>query len=90
MKTMLTVMRLANMHRVHPQMTTEYNCDRCGTQTGIYPSGQSVIQKYGRETVEIVCDVCAGPDVIGDVAPGGVAEVRQSVSFDPPKKRREQ
>lgn len=86
-KATLTVMRLANMHRVHPQMTTEYKCDRCGEQAGIYPSGQSIIRKYGRDHIEIVCNVCAGPDVLGELAPGGLAEMKQSVAFDPTKKQ---
>jgi hypothetical protein len=86
-KTMLTVMRLANMHKVHPQMTVEHKCDRCGEQTGIYPSGQAVIQRYGRENIEIVCDVCAGPNVVGEPAPGALGEFGQSASFDPTKKQ---
>jgi hypothetical protein len=87
MKSILTVMRLANMHKVHPQMTTEYNCDRCQEQTGIYPSGQAIIKQHGRKNIEIVCDVCAGPNVIGAIAPGGLAEIKQSVPFDPSKKQ---
>jgi hypothetical protein len=86
-KPTLTVMRLANMHKVHPQMTVEHKCDRCGEQTGIYPSGQAIIQRYGRENIEIVCDVCAGPNVIGTPAPGTFAELKQSVAFDPTKKQ---
>jgi hypothetical protein len=87
MKTQLTVVRLANMHKVHPQMTTAYNCDLCGEQVGIYPSGQKVIKQLGRNNVVIVCDECAGPNVMGKPAPGALAEVKQSVSFDPTKKQ---
>lgn len=79
-------MRLANMHRVHPQMTAEHSCDRCREQTGIYPSGQAIIEKYGRANVEIVCDVCAG-DVIGAPAPGALDEIGQSQAFDPTRKQ---
>jgi transcription elongation factor Elf1 len=86
-KTMLTVMRLANMHKVHPQMTTAYNCDLCGEQTGIYPSGQKVIKQLGRNNVVIVCDVCAGPNAIGAPAPGALEEVGQSTPVDPTKKQ---
>jgi hypothetical protein len=89
MKTQLTVMRLANMHKVHAQMTTAYNCDLCGEQAGIYPSGQRVIREHGRNNIVIVCDVCAGPDValVAPPAPGALEEVGQSVPFDPTKKQ---
>lgn len=86
-KARLNVMRLANMTRAHPQMTTEHNCDRCGEQTGIYPSGQSAIARYGRENIEIVCDVCSGPALIGTpAAPGIPGEILASKPFDPTSK----
>lgn len=86
-KYSLNVMRLANMTRSHPQMTTEYNCDRCGEQTGIYPSGQAAIARYGRENVTIVCDVCAGPNLIATpAAPGIPQEILESKPFDPTKR----
>lgn len=84
MRKQLNVMRLVNMIRTHPQMTTEHKCDRCGAQTGIYPSGQSAIERFGRENIEIVCDVCAGPALFGEPAgPGILDEIRASKPANP-------
>ena len=40
--TILVVMRLAEMRRIHPAQI-ESVCDGCGQKVGIYPSGQNII-----------------------------------------------
>lgn len=77
----LICMRLADMHRVHPDQI-ESKCERCGEAVGIYPSGQSVLFRMGSDKVEIVCHVCKDKDqrpVINVMAPGAEKEVEQSV-----------
>jgi hypothetical protein len=74
MKLTLITMRLKDMRRVHPQMTTG-KCGRCGEDVGIYPSGQKAIEKY--EEVEIVCHVCRDPGAAA-LAPGAFEEPWES------------
>jgi hypothetical protein len=76
-KPILIVMRLANMHRVHPKQI-ESVCARCGHVVAIYPSGQTALRHFGAENVEIVCEVChfPGPDAVA--LPGVVEESRES------------
>jgi hypothetical protein len=74
--TILTVKRMADMVLHHPREVTR-QCNRCGHDCGVYPSGQEVIAKHA--DVEIVCDVCRPPDLRAVLAPGALAEVRQSV-----------
>lgn len=80
MTTSLLVMRLKDMHRVHPRQDDSKVCARCGHRVGIYPSGQQVLKQD--PSVEIVCSVCMEqdsrrPDVIMP-APGALAEPAQS------------
>lgn len=56
MSVRLTVMRLADMHRMHPQQDNSRTCDLCGARVGIYPSGLSAIKAH--PAIEIVCSVC--------------------------------
>jgi hypothetical protein len=95
----LHCMRLANIHRVHPEMDTSHRCSRCNEILAIYPSGQAIIERYGAEGVTLICDVCAGLELL-DVcagleilnsapAPGSLEEVLESVPIDPTKRRRD-
>lgn len=73
----LTVMRLADMKRVHPQQIVR-KCARCGHKVGIYPSGQEVMRHHPE--VELVCQVCHHPDPNALLAPGAEFEPFQSVN----------
>jgi hypothetical protein len=53
----LVVMRLADMHRMHPKQDNSRTCDLCDAPVGVYPSGQA--QLRADPTTEIVCSVCA-------------------------------
>jgi hypothetical protein len=53
----LVVMRLADMHRMHPQQDNSRTCDLCDAPVGIYPSGQAQLE--ADPTTEIACSVCA-------------------------------
>lgn len=66
------------MERVHPDQI-EDKCDLCGTTVGIYPSGQGVIARHGRENTEVACYECNGPIGGLPVAPGAELEPFQSV-----------
>lgn len=77
MRNMLIVMRLVDMHRVHPQQITG-KCERCGEVVGIYPSGQSAMKQY--PDIEIVCQVCNPPDGSQELAPGAEQEPFESVN----------
>ena len=76
----LYVMRLANMHRVHPDQI-EDKCGECGEVVGIYPSGQRVMLQHGRKHIDLICDVCMAtaerPDVLV-MAPGAIQEKSES------------
>ena len=75
--TLLIVMRLANMTRVHPDQITA-TCSVCGHVVAIYPSGQNVMKQY--PDIELVCDVCKPLDSGEDIlAPGAELEPSQSV-----------
>lgn len=71
----LVCMRLADMHRVHPDQDNTRACDRCGHTVGIYPSGQRMLRKI--PTLKIVCVVCS-PHFTGILAPGAISEVSES------------
>jgi hypothetical protein len=76
----LAVMRLADMHKVHPQQDNTRVCSGCGETVGIYPSGQRAL----RDTpgLRIVCNVCAWnlpPATVSKPAPGALEEIGQSV-----------
>jgi hypothetical protein len=53
----LIVMRLVDMHRIHPQQDNSHVCSRCGERVGVYPSGQAVLRE--RPSVVLVCVPCA-------------------------------
>lgn len=72
----LHVMRLAEMHRTHPQQITGH-CSECGHTVGIYPSGQAILQQT--PGVKLVCNVCGTPGEDAMLAPGAVDEALQSV-----------
>jgi hypothetical protein len=57
----LVVMRLIDMHRVHPSQDDSRSCSRCGERVGIYPSSQAALKAH--PGMAIVCSVCALKDV---------------------------
>jgi hypothetical protein len=81
----LVAMRLADMHKVHPQQDNSRVCSSCGAPVGVYPSGQGVLKRFPQ--LKIICNVCAEKtvDVKRDTnmaaAPMAVImeEIRQSV-----------
>lgn len=81
---MLIVMRLANMHRVHPRQDNSRVCAKCGHQVGIYPSGQAALRH--QPDLTITCDVCykAGVADVPFVLPGAVQESEESVDAERP------
>jgi hypothetical protein len=77
-KEILLVMRLADMHRVHPRMI-EKVCCRCQHVVGIYPSGQHFLITRGAHRVDIVCQVCEPLPDSFSLVPGAIQEQFQSV-----------
>lgn len=75
--TTLIVMRLADMKRIHPEMTTNSMCCKCGHRVGIYPSGQRIIASD--PTTEIICGRCRDPRSAQAFAPGAEFEPFESV-----------
>jgi hypothetical protein len=73
----LIVMRLANMHRVHPRQDNTRVCGLCNEQVGIYPSGQRALREY--EGLRIVCDECRDQSAFMLLAPGAREERTESV-----------
>ena len=73
----LIVMRLCDMHRVHPDQDDSKVCSKCGFQVGIYPSGQRILEQ--KPHMKIICNVCATfseyPVVL---APGAIEEKKES------------
>ena len=82
-KLTLLVMRLADMHRVHPDMVTRV-CHKCGHKVGIYPSGQKAMARVGERWVNIVCHVCQPTSEGFPLAPGALTEPFESVAASPP------
>ena len=74
---LLTVMRLADMRRIHPKQITA-KCARCREPVGVYPSGQKVMQFYPGQ-VELVCQICHDPRPETPLAPGAESEPFQSI-----------
>jgi hypothetical protein len=74
--TDLIVMRLANMHRVHPRQDNSRVCATCGEQVGIYPSGQAMLA--ADPSIRLICDVCRTPADITFLAPGAEREPFES------------
>jgi hypothetical protein len=56
MQNQLIVMRLIDMHRMHPQQINNHVCSKCKQKVGIYPSGQKILKK--QPDLEIVCSRC--------------------------------
>lgn len=75
-KLELIVMRLADMHRVHPEQITG-RCHGCGHVVGIFPSGQQVMQQH--PDVQLTCQVCKTPGENAPLAPGAEFEPFESV-----------
>lgn len=75
-KSILTVMRLKDMARVHPEQI-ESKCARCGYVVGIYPSGQRMLAFFG-DDIEIVCQACYQPGHGSILAPGAEIEPFES------------
>lgn len=73
----LIVMRLSDMHRVHPEMDIARTCSRCRANVGIYPSGQAALRNREYRMV-IVCSVCQPPPAGAVLVPGAEAERGQS------------
>lgn len=53
----LIAMRLADMHRRHPQQDNSRTCAGCGHAVGIFPSGQAVLK--ANLVSQILCQVCS-------------------------------
>jgi hypothetical protein len=81
----LIAMRLADMHKVHPNQDNSRVCARCGHQVGLYPSGQAIMRRHP-DTI-IVCQMCHMPDVSAKPA-GGIETVIQEAKDSVPAKPR--
>ena len=79
--TDLIVMRLADMHRVHPRQDSSRLCALCGMAVGIYPSGQAMLRQD--PTIRIVCEHCRDRDVLMVLVPGALQEPLESVPANP-------
>jgi len=79
-KKRLIVMRTEDMVRIHPDTDWQWKCDTCGHGVGIYPSGQRVIEQYGRDNITICCNRCvpALGTVTAEPAPGALEEAAAS------------
>lgn len=75
-KLLLIVMRLKDMHRVHPEQV-EGKCARCGEVVAIYPSGQQVLKDYP-DQIEVVCQICRPQAGASILAPGAELELFES------------
>jgi ribosomal protein L40E len=53
----LIVMRLTQMHRIHPNQDESRICSQCGARVGIYPSGQAALKEH--PNIKIICLECA-------------------------------
>lgn len=65
-KAELLVMRLDDMWMQHPNQDNSRTCDTCGATVGIYPDGQDIIKKFGKENVKLTCQVCKLPSYLKD------------------------
>jgi hypothetical protein len=86
----LIVMRLGDMHRVHPDQDNTHTCPSCGERVGIYPSGQRALQ--GVPGLTIICEPCwrkdaAAKATVTMLAPGAREEARESVPARPPRRK---
>ena len=71
----LLCMRLADMHRVHPEQVVDV-CHLCGELVGVYPSGQQVMREH--PDAMLVCQVCREPGRGAKLAPGAEREPFES------------
>jgi hypothetical protein len=77
-RVVLVVMRISDMHVMHPATDLSRVCSECREPVGIYPSGQRVIQR--NKKTHLLCNRCAPPDVVGcEPAPGAETEPLQSL-----------
>jgi len=76
----LVVMRLAEMHRVHPKQDNSRVCTKCDERVGIYPSGQAMLRRY--PAARIICSHCVEPVDLTALAPGAEDESFESVWAD--------
>jgi hypothetical protein len=74
--SILIVMRLADMKRVHPDQITG-TCSNCGHVVAIYPSGQKAMRDH--PDIRVMCQVCRSPGEHAELAPGADLEPFQSV-----------
>ena len=74
----LVVMRLAEMHRIHPEQDDSRVCDKCGERVGIYPSGQAMLRRFPE--ARVVCSHCVEPTLVTVLAPGAEREPFESVN----------
>jgi DNA-directed RNA polymerase subunit M/transcription elongation factor TFIIS len=72
----LIVMRLANMHRVHPDQDNSKVCNFCKHQVGIYPSGQKILKDEPRTIIR--CVICYDGTRFAELAPGAREEKKES------------
>jgi hypothetical protein len=76
----LVVMRLVDMHRVHPAQDNTRVCSDCGAPVGIFPSGQEAMRRF--PDLQIICNVCINKmpgSIVNIPAPGALEEIGQSV-----------
>lgn len=73
----LLVMRLTDMHRVHPEQDNSRVCAECGHQVGIYPSGQAELARH--PAMRIICNRCLEPGDVIIPVPGVARELSESV-----------
>jgi hypothetical protein len=76
----LVVMRLVDMHQVHPEQVT-MDCALCGEKVGVYPSGQKAI-RLAPGPVEVVCQVCTAKQLAeGDIhmPAGPIEDIAQEI-----------
>jgi hypothetical protein len=85
----LIVMRLIDMHKVHPQQDSTHVCRTCGAPVGVYPTGQAALKRF--PTMTILCSVCAEQmvDVKRDTGrpAGSAAEILEEARQSVPVKR---
>ena len=85
----LVVMRLVDMHKVHPEQVT-MACALCGEPVGVYPSGQRAL-RLAPGPIEVVCQVCANhafdPKKDTPMTAGPFEEVLQEIRDSTPVKR---
>ncbi len=84
----LVVMRLIDMHKVHPDQVT-MACALCAEPVGVYPSGQRAL-RLAPGPIEVVCQVCAVKNLRPDdehALAGPFEEIAQEVRDSTPVKR---